>query len=106
MDVADVDSLALTLGLGEIPPLLNEENQALHQRLISQQLRIAELEAVNEAETDDVGQLFSHLEAVSGTSLNAKLFIKARKEEATTEKGLETTARYVGKISILGCYMP
>lgn len=85
-------SLAMTLGLGEVPPFLSPENQALHERLMAEQSGLAELRADGEREAEDVGQLFAHLESVVSTSANAKSFLQARREERAAETGMESIA--------------
>lgn len=89
-----MEDLVKTMGLGEIP-IINHVNEALHNQLIQHQLEIAHLEAQLEQESDDIGQLYNHVEAVEAESATKKYFIQARREELEGERDiLKISANY------------
>ena len=87
----DFGSLAVALGIGDVP-ILNRENKRLHEALISKQLDCERIKVKNYEEDESVKRIFGHVTNIKESYHATRHLVTATKETKDSESDLRRIA--------------
>ena len=87
----DFGSLAVALGIGDVP-ILNTKNKLLHESLISKQLDCERIKVKNNEEDESVNRIFGHVTNIKDAYHATRHLVTATKETKDSEADLRRMA--------------